>query len=521
MTRNRTWVMAAVLVLLTVFSVYLFAAFTNGGFEIGDFTGWTKSSYLNSGGLIGTQPYSGASITRAAGGDTNESVIVTAVTPETGVDGELGPTASLKFPKFGTYSARVNSNVAGQHSNSIVQQATMASADVDPSDSKVHIRFAFAPVLENPGHAANLQPYFYVGVRNVTRSNALLYESLNFSNEVGVPWKTSPINAGTLYTDWRIADIAPGNAQLAVGDVVAIEVIGAGCQPSAHYGYIYVDAFGRDIPGLAVQKVADRTLVAPGDTLTYTFTYRNGGTASVDNVVVRETVPPQTTFASVSDTTNCSQAAGVVTCNFGTLAAGGSGTFQVAVTVNVGATGFINNGNYTIEGTGIGPTLGSLVSVPLTGPSTDIAVTKTASPTLIDPPGGNLTYTLTITNNGPAVAQNVAVADTLPATVTLVSATPSQGVCTGVSSITCNLGNINNAGTATVTIVVHPTQIGHISNTATVSGSFIDLNPSNNSSTAEADNGNAEPIPLLGLPGVLILAFLVLLVGVLVVVRRF
>lgn len=519
MTRNRTWVMAAVLVLLTVFSSYLLAVFVNGGFETGDFTGWTKSSYLNP-GLVGTQPYSGASITRNPGGDTNESVIVTAVTPETGVDGELGPTASLKYPKFGVYSARVNSTTPNQHSNSIVQQATMASADVDPSDGLVHIRFAFAPVLENPGHGAAQQPYFYVGVRNVTRSNALLYESLNFSNEPGVPWKTSPINPGTLYTDWRIGDIAPGNSQLAVGDVVEIEVIGAGCSPSAHYGYIYVDAFGRDLPGLSIQKVADRTLVAPLDTLTYTFTYRNGGTASVDNVVVRETVPPQTTFASVSDTTNCSEAAGVVTCNFGTLAAGGSGTFQVAVTVNAGATGFINNGNYTIEGTGIGPTLGPLVSVPLTGPSTDIAIVKTALPALIIPPGGNLTYTLNVTNNGPAVAQNVAVTDNLPATVTLVSATPSQGVCTGVSNITCNLGNINFPGTATVTIVVQPIQLGQISNTGSVSGSFVDLDPSNNFSTANAQNGNPEAIPLLGLPGAAVLIILLLVLGVLLVSKR-
>src|SRR4030042_6352040 len=86
MTRNRTWVMAAVLVLLTVFSSSLLAVFVNGGFETGDFTGWTKSSYLNP-GLVGTQPYSGASITRNPGGATNESVIVTAVTPEPGADG--------------------------------------------------------------------------------------------------------------------------------------------------------------------------------------------------------------------------------------------------------------------------------------------------------------------------------------------------------------------------------------------------------------------------------------------------
>ncbi len=294
--RKRTWVAAAVLVLLAVPATILLAAFVNGGFESGDYTGWTKTSFLNP-GLSGTPPYSGSSIVRNPGGDTNESVIVTGATPESVPDPLLGAGASLRYPKYGTYSARVNSSVPNQHSNSIVQQATVTAADVDPGDGLVHIRFAFAPVLEDPGHSADQQPYFYVGVRNVTRSNALLYESLNFSNEAGVPWKTS---GGLLYTDWRINDIAPGNSALAVGDLVEVEVIGAGCSPRGHFGYIYVDAFGRDLPGLSVQKVADRTLVAPGDTLTYTFTYRNGGTAAAGNVIVRETVPAQTTFSSVS-----------------------------------------------------------------------------------------------------------------------------------------------------------------------------------------------------------------------------
>jgi hypothetical protein len=112
------------------------------------------------------------------------------------------------------------------------------------------------------------------------------------------------------------------------------------------------------------------------------------------------------------------------------------------------------------------------------------------------------------------------VTDNLPASVTLVSATPSQGVCTGVSNITCDLGDIAYPGTATVTIVVQATQLGQISNTGSVSGSFVDLDPSNNASTANAQNGNAEGIPILGLPGLVILALAVLILGALFLVGR-
>ena len=66
----------------------------------------------------------------------------------------------------------------------------------------------------------------------------------------------------------------------------------------------------------------------------------------------------------------------------------------------------------------------------------DLAVTKTGLP---DPVlvGSNLTYTVTVTNNGPNNASNVMVTDTLPANVTFVSATPSQGTCAQIGRASC------------------------------------------------------------------------------------
>ena len=86
-------------------------------------------------------------------------------------------------------------------------------------------------------------------------------------------------------------------------------------------------------------------------------------------------------------------------------------------------------------------------------PPADLEIVKTASP---DPAlaGSDLTYTLTVTNNGPRDATSVVVNDSLPAGVTWVSTTPSQGSCSAPSGVTCELGAIANGGTATVDIVV-------------------------------------------------------------------
>lgn len=484
------------------------ANFTNGDFESGDFTGWTKSTFLNY-GLLGSAPFDGADIVRSPGGvDTSAVVGGAGLGPESQSDPQTAN--ALKFPKFGDFCARVSGTTPNYNSNALSQQAVLGAGDVDPVDGKVHVRTAIAPVLQNPGHPAAQQPFFYLGIKNVTKGNALLYQTLNFSNEPGVPWIA---NGGVQFTQWQFIDIAPGAGQLDVGDTVEIEVLGAGCAQSGHWGYVYIDsASTAGLPGLTVEKTADKTLAFPGDTITYTFNYRNGGTAAAANVVLKETIPTGTTFASVSDTTNCSQAAGVVTCNYASLASGASGTFTVAVTVDLAATGTITNGNYTIEATGITPTLGPVVRVPLAGPPTDAAIVKTVSPSHVLP-GANFTYTLTVTNNGPNVAQGVYVTDVIPSSLQLVSATPSVGICTGVSTVTCQLYDIANGGTATVTIVAKALQEAVVSNTATVAGSFNDTNPANNVSTAQSTAGS-PPIPTLSTWGIAGLALALAAAGV-------
>lgn len=94
---------------------------------------------------------------------------------------------------------------------------------------------------------------------------------------------------------------------------------------------------------------------------------------------------------------------------------------------------------------------------------------------------GNITYTLAVTNNGPSTATGVILTDTLPAGLTFVSATPTQGTC-GLPNVTCTLGTISSGSTVTVSVVATPGAAGGYPNTASVTGTINDLDNANNSS---------------------------------------
>jgi uncharacterized repeat protein (TIGR01451 family) len=111
----------------------------------------------------------------------------------------------------------------------------------------------------------------------------------------------------------------------------------------------------------------------------------------------------------------------------------------------------------------------------------DLALTKSDSPDPVTA-GGNLTYTIKAQNPGTLPATEVTVTDNLPASVDFVSAT--GGICQRANdTVTCELGQVDAATTATVTIVVKTTKAGTLSNTASVA-SPEDIVLTNNSATA-------------------------------------
>ena len=101
--------------------------------------------------------------------------------------------------------------------------------------------------------------------------------------------------------------------------------------------------------------------------------------------------------------------------------------------------------------------------------------------------GVPLTYTLRVTNQGPAGASGVTLTDQLPSGVNFDSAlfgseTTGQGICTHDGGVvSCELGALSAGGTAFVQLVVTPTAPGMLVNTASVTSNKPDPRTDNNS----------------------------------------
>lgn len=115
----------------------------------------------------------------------------------------------------------------------------------------------------------------------------------------------------------------------------------------------------------------------------------------------------------------------------------------------------------------------------------DMAIAKTVKPGSVNA-GQAVTYTLTVSNLGPATANGVVVQDTLPGGETLVSASGAGWTCSQANGvITCTLSSMAAGASSVITVNVNaPPNGGVYTNTATVSSSTPDSNLSNNSSSA-------------------------------------
>ncbi|HEY6337463.1 MAG TPA: C25 family cysteine peptidase [Candidatus Sulfotelmatobacter sp.] len=247
---------------------------------------------------------------------------------------------------------------------------------------------------------------------------------------------------------------------------------------------------------LSMANTPSVSTIAAGGNVTYTQVITNLGPAATTagTATLTQTVPANMTFQSMTPPAGWTcppPVGGTITCtaNAGTsIALNGTASFSLVMQVvattpsgtNIPDTATASAGNVVPNLTTNSATATVLVA---NANSADMAIVKTATPNPVSQ-GDTITYTLAVTNNGPASATNVTVVDTLPTEVTYLSVTTTAGTCSEAGgTVTCLLGTMANGGTATVTVLTIAGVPGVVSNTATVSADQTDPNPVNNSST--------------------------------------
>ena len=232
----------------------------------------------------------------------------------------------------------------------------------------------------------------------------------------------------------------------------------------------YILSFGNSTAqaDLWLQTSVDNNMPHEGDEIHVAVGITNLGTIGTSGVVVDELLPAGLTLTTVSiDRGSYDAMAGE--WDVGSLANGDTASLILGATVDAGTAGTIitNTAWVTASDKPDPDTNDNIDSVDifvLGAPQADLAVLKTVDDGLPNE-GETITYTVTVTNNGPDDATGIVVNDALPAGLSLSVATPDQGTyddgtgnwavgsLAGGDSATLTLLAAVDAGTAGNTII--------------------------------------------------------------------
>ena len=247
---------------------------------------------------------------------------------------------------------------------------------------------------------------------------------------------------------------------------------------------------------IGVQKIGPDS-AAPDTDVSYSITVNNSGPDAADSVSLTDTLPGTMTFVSITQnsgpTFTCTGGS-TTTCSILSLAVGTTATFTLTGHIPPGTasgTVFTNVANVTTTTSDPNPDNNSR-QTELTVVTSDLAAAKTGPATAFA--GNTISWTITITNNGPDAQSAATLNDPLPAGTTFFSLVQNTGPSASCSdpgvgnpgSVTCSFFTLGSGVSAqfTLTATINPGFTGTLSNTDTAFGTNADTNPNNNSATA-------------------------------------
>ena len=191
-------------------------------------------------------------------------------------------------------------------------------------------------------------------------------------------------------------------------------------------------------------------------------------------------MPAGVTFVSATGNGTTNALGAVFWPPIASFANGASTNFSL--TVIAPATGIVTN-TATVGSPVSDPTPGNNTSAPMitaVTPQADLAITKTG-PGSVNA-ANNITYTITVTNQGPSTATSLVVTDALPAGVTFVSAT-GGGTTNSLGAVFWPpIASFANGASTNLSLTVIAPATGIVTNTATVGSPVSDPTPGNNTS---------------------------------------
>lgn len=233
---------------------------------------------------------------------------------------------------------------------------------------------------------------------------------------------------------------------------------------------------------VVVEKRLITSSQVPGAATTYEIVVRNDGPSTARGVMMSDLLPDGFTRDDLISNGNCKSTPYNIDCGPVDLAPGASFFANFTGHWDTSATGAVSN---TATATSVTPDPNlnnntSTVSGTL-APSADIAVTKVATaPTA--PLGGVVTYTVTVTNNGPSAAAGVVVTDTPSDGLTIELATPSVGTWDMANSQWL-VGTLASGASASIVVMARAGLVGDWANVVNASAVTPDPDTTDNSAT--------------------------------------
>jgi uncharacterized repeat protein (TIGR01451 family)/LPXTG-motif cell wall-anchored protein len=231
---------------------------------------------------------------------------------------------------------------------------------------------------------------------------------------------------------------------------------------------------------VAVAKSVSNATPNVGDTVTFTVTASNAGPGTATSVVIHDLLPAGLTFVAAT-VSQGSYTTSTGDWTIGTLTTATPQTLQLLATVS-GATPMTNTATVTHADQFDPNPSNNSASVTIVPLQADVAVTKTvdnASPAVSD----TVTFTVTASDAGPDTATSVVIHDLLPAGLTFVAATVSQGTYNSTTG-DWTIGTLTTSTPQTLQLQATVDSTAPITNTAAVTHSDqFDPNPSNNTAS--------------------------------------